>query len=133
MTAKTLPSITSKVTFVSLRTDITLRTNQATASNSDDEEMSADDDEDGDYSLNLIKSLMVLLDCKEAMASGDGEHLALIQKQMLLYFSSVSGFNSHAFEMLISTIQNAVLLFPTEAHQCKWAALANWQKQKHRN
>ena len=57
----------------------------------------------------LIKSLMVLLDCKEAMASGDGEHLALIQKQMLLYFSSVSGFNSYAFEML------------------------NWQKQKHRN
>ena len=57
MTAKTLPSGTSKVTFVSLRTlraDITLRTDQATASNSDDEEMSADDDEDGDYSHQVL-------------------------------------------------------------------------------
>ena len=95
---------------------------QATAL-SDDEEMSADDDEDGDisdgvlnYSLNLIKSFMVLLGCKQAVASGDGEHLATIQKQMLLYFSSVSGFNSYAIEMLISTIQNAVLLSPAEAH-----------------
>ena len=113
---------------------------QATASNSDDEEMSADDDEDGDisdgvfnYSLNLIKSFMVLWDCKEAVASGDGEHLALIQKQMLLYFSSVSGFNSYAIEMLISTIQNAVLLSPAEAHQCKWAALANWKGGRNKN
>ena len=100
---------------------------QATA-HSDDEEMSADDDEDdGDvsdgllnYSLNLIRSFMVLLDCKQAVASGDGEHLAIIHKQMLLYFSSVSGFNSYVIEMLISTIQNAVLLSPAEAHQCKW-------------
>jgi hypothetical protein len=46
---------------------------------------------------------------------------------MLLYFSSVSGYNSYAIEMLISTIQNAVLLSPAEAHQCKWAALANWK------
>ena len=112
---------------------------QATAL-SDDEEMSADDDEDGDisdgvlnYSLNLIKSFMVLLDCKQAVASGDGEHLAKIQKQMLLYFSSVSGFNSYAIEMLISTIQNAVLLSPAEAHQCKWAALANWKGGRNRN
>ncbi len=83
---------------------------------SDDDDMS-----DGvfNYSLNLIKSFMVLLDCKDAVASGNGEHLALVQKQMLLYFSSVSGYNSYAIEMLISTIQNAVLLSPAEAHQCK--------------
>ena len=110
---------------------------QATAHS--DEEMSADNDEDGDvsdgvlnYSLNLIKSFMVLLDCKQAVASGDGEHLAIIQKQML-YFSSVSGFNSYVIEMLISTIQNAVLLSPAEAHQCKWAALANWKGGRNRN
>ena len=76
---------------------------------------------------------MVLLHCKEAVASGDGEHLGLIQKQMLLYFSSVSGFNSYAIEMLISTIQNAVLLSAVESHQCKWAALANWKGGRNKN
>ena len=113
-----------------------------TAAHTDDEEMSADDDEDGDgdisdgvlnYSLDLLKSFMVLLDCKEAVGSGDGEHLAIIHKQMLLYFSSVSGFNSYAIEMLISTVQNAVLLSLAEAHQCKWAALANWKGGRNKN
>ena len=58
---------------------------QATA-HSDDEEMSAaDDDEDGDisdgildYSLNLIKSFMVLLDCKEAVASGNNSETDVV-------------------------------------------------------
>jgi hypothetical protein len=52
---------------------------------------------------------------------------------MLLYFASVSGFNSYAIEMLISTLQNEVLLSPREAHQCKWAALANWRGGKDKN
>ena len=100
---------------------------------SDDE--LADDISDGvfDYSLNLLKSFMVILDCKDAVASGNGEHLALIQKQMLLFFSSVSGYNSYAIEMLISTIQNEVLLSPAEAHHCKWAALANWKGGRNKN
>ena len=75
---------------------------------SDDECTSADDDISHgvcDYSLNLLKSFMVLLDCKDAVASGNGEHLALLQKQMLLFFSSVSGYNSYAIEMLISAIR----------------------------
>lgn len=102
---------------------------------SDDEDIAADDMSDGvfDYSLNLLKSFMVLLDCKDAVASGNGEHLAIIQKQMLLYFSSVSGYNSYAIEMLISTIQNEVLLSPAEAHQCKWAGLANWKGGRNKN
>jgi hypothetical protein len=107
-----------------------------TTAHSDDEDVSATDDmSDGvlNYSLNLIKSFMVLLDCKDAVASGNGEHLALVQKQMLLYFSSVSGYNSYAIEMLISTIQNSVLLSPAEAHQCKWAALANWKGGRNKN
>ncbi len=111
-----------------------------TTAHSDDEDMSAAADDDDDdmsdgvfnYSLNLIKSFMVLLDCKDTVASGNGEHLALVQKQML-YFSSVSGYNSYAIEMLISTIQNAVLLSPVEAHQCKWAALANWKGGTNKN
>ena len=53
-----------------------------TTAHSDDEDMSAAADDDDDdmsdgvfnYSLNLIKSFMVLLDCKDAVASGNGEH-----------------------------------------------------------
>ena len=52
---------------------------------------------------------------------------------MLSYFSSVSGFNLYAIEMLISVVQNEVLLSPTEAHQCKWAALADWRGGKDKN
>ena len=75
--------------------------------------------------LNLLKSYFILLDCKDAVASGNGQHLVLIPKQMLFYFSSVSGFNSCAIQMLMSIVQNEFLLSPKEAHQCKWAALAN--------
>ena len=103
--------------------------------NDDSMESSDEDNSDGvlNYSLNLLKSFMVLLDCKDAVASGNGEHLALIQKQMLFYFSSVSGYNSYAIEMLISIIQNEVLLSPAEAHHCKWAALANWKGGRDKN
>ena len=94
----------------------------------DDESTESSDNDSSDgvlnYSLNLLKSFMVLPDCKNAVASGNGEHLALIQKQMLFYFSSVSGYNSYAIEMLITIIQNEVLLSPAEAHQCKWQ---HWQ------
>lgn len=98
-------------------------------------ESSDDDNSDGvlNYSLNLLKSFMVLLDCKDAVASGNGEQLALIQKQILFYFSSVSGYNSYAIEMLISIIQNEVLLSPAEAHHCKGAALANWKGGRNKN
>ena len=103
--------------------------------NDDSMESSDEDNSDGvlNYSLNLLKSFMVLLDCKDAVASGNGERLALIQKQMLFYFSSVSGYNSYAIEMLISVIQHEVLLSPAEAHHCKSAALANWKGGRDKN
>ena len=95
------------------------------------------DDDSGDgifnYGVNLLSSFMLLLDCKHAVASGNGEHLALVQKQMLYHFSSVSGYNSYAIEMLISTIQNEVLLSTAEAHHCKWAALVNWKGGENKN
>lgn len=104
-------------------------------SDEDSMESSDDDSTDGvfNYALNLLKSFIILLDCKDAVASGNGEHLALIQKQMLFYFSSISGFNSYAIEMLISTVQNEVLLSPKEAHQYNWAALTNWKGGKDKN
>ena len=69
---------------------------------------------------------MVLLDCKEVVASGNGEHL-MFKKQMLLYSSSGSGYNLYAIEMLVSTIQNAVLLSPTYQCKCKWL---HWPTRK---
>ena len=95
----------------------------------------SDDCGDGifNYGVNLLSSFMLLLDCKHAVASGNGEHLALVQKQMLYHFSSVSGYNSYAIEMLVSTIQNEVLLSPAEAHQCKWAALVNCKGGDNKN
>ncbi|XP_028407915.1 uncharacterized protein LOC114530546 [Dendronephthya gigantea] len=94
-----------------------------------EENISDNNSSDGifNYSVNLLRSFMVLFDCKDAVAYGNGEHLALIQKQMLYYFSSVSGFNVYAIEMLVTTIQNEVLLSPAESHLCKWAALVNWK------
>ncbi len=110
---------------------------QYICSTSDEDSMESSDDDNTDgvfnYALNLLKSFFILLDCKDAVASGNGEHLALIQKQMLFYFASISGFNSYAIEMLISTVQNEALLSPREAHQCKWAALANWRGGKDKN
>ena len=35
--------------------------------------------------------------------------------------------------MLITTIQNEVLLSHAEAHMCKWAALVNWKGGENRN
>ena len=85
------------------------------------------------YSVNLIKSFMIILNCKNAVASGNGEHLAVIQKQMLHYFFSVPGYNAYAIEMLVTIIQNEVLLSPAEAHQCKWAAVVNWKGGDNKN
>lgn len=104
---------------------------------SDEDRMESSDDDSTDgvfnYALNLLKSFIIFLDCKDAVASGNGECLALIQKQMLFYFSSISGFNLYAIKMLISTVQNEVLLSPREAHQCKWSALTNWKGGKDKN
>ena len=104
---------------------------------SDEDRMESSDDDSTDgvfnYALNLLKSFIIFLDCKDAVASGNGERLALIQKQMLFYFSSISGFNLYAIEMLISTVQNEVLLSPREAHRCKWAAMTNWKGGKDKN
>ena len=65
------------------------------------------------------------------MATGNGDHLAIIQKQMILYFSV--SYNAYAIEMLISTMQNQVTLSAAEAHKCKWGALVNWKGGKSKN
>ncbi|KAJ7374424.1 hypothetical protein OS493_007530 [Desmophyllum pertusum] len=63
----------------------------------------------------------------DAVKEGNGERLATLHKQLLPHFKSAPGFNAYSIEMLISIIQNEVLLSEAEAHQCIWAATVNWK------
>ena len=85
------------------------------------------------YSVNLITSYMILTDFKDAVSSGNGEYLATLHKQLLTHFFSGSGFNSYAIEMLISIVQNEVLLSEAEAHKNKWASTVNWKGGPQKN
>ena len=80
-----------------------------------------------------LRIILPALSYEEALVECNLKTLKGRREDMLLYFSSVSGFYSYAIEMLISTIQNAVLLSPVESHQCKWAALANWKGGRNKN
>ena len=101
-------------------------------SEDDSDDDSAGEDRVMNYSINLLRSFMILLDYKDAVATGNGDHLAIIQKQMIPYFFCVS-YNAYAIEMLISTMQNEITLSPGEAHKCKWGALVNWKGGKNKN
>ena len=78
------------------------------------------------YSVNLVKSFMILADIKDAVATGNGQHLSVLHKQLLVHFFSASGFNEYAIEMLVNIMQHQILLSPAQAHQCMWAATVNW-------
>ena len=78
------------------------------------------------YSVNLLKSFMILADMKDAVATGNGQHLSALHKQLLVHFFSASGFNEYSIEMLVNIMQTHILLSPAEAHQCMWAATVNW-------
>ena len=77
------------------------------------------------YAVDLMISYMILADFKDAVSSGNGEYLATLHKQLLLHFSSASGFNVYAIEMLISILQNEVLLSQAEARQNKLVLTVN--------
>ena len=75
--------------------------------------------------INMLKSYLLLADIKDAVATGNGEYLTTIHKQLLIHFFATPGFNEFAIEMLINILQCRVLLSEAEAHQCKWAATVN--------
>ncbi len=79
------------------------------------------------YGVNLIKCFVLLADVKDAVSTGNGEHLLILRKQLLVHFFSTPGFNEFAIEMLINILQCEVLLSKAEAHRCKWAATVNWK------
>lgn len=94
-------------------------------------------DEDADrvscYAFNLLKSFFLLVDFKDAVKSGNGEHLSTLHKQLLIHFFSTPGYNEFAIEMFINILQSNVLLSEQEAHNCKWAATVNWNGGFHKN
>jgi hypothetical protein len=100
-----------------------------------DENASNDDISDGVwcYGVNIIKCFLLLADFKDAVSTGNGEHLLILRKQLLIHFFSTSGFNEFAIEMLINILQCEVLLSKAEAHRCKWAATVNWKGGSGRN
>ena len=59
--------------------------------------------------------------------------MATLHKYLIHHFKSDSRFNAYAIEMLISVVQNEVLLSESEAHQCKWASIANWKGGSQKN
>jgi hypothetical protein len=54
-----------------------------------------DESEDGIwcYGVNIIPTFLLLADMKDAVATGNGEHISTLRKQMLLHFFSNPGFN----------------------------------------
>lgn len=85
------------------------------------------------YAVNVMKSFIILADFKDAVATGNGEHLSTLRKQLLKHFFSASGFNEYAIEMLVNVMQSQILLSKAEAHQCKWAATVNWNGGQEKN
>lgn len=95
----------------------------------EDAEDDGDRVEDGiwNYGVNIIKCFMLLADFKDAVSSGNGEHLLILRKQLLIHFFATPGFNEFAIEMLVNILQSKVLLSAAEAHRCQWAATVNWK------
>lgn len=93
----------------------------------DEPDSSGEQDFVRNYSLCLLQYFFILIDFKDAVKEGNGERLATLHKQLLPHFKSAPGFNAYSIEMLISIIQNEVLLSEAEAHQCIWAATVNWK------
>ena len=79
------------------------------------------------YGVNHIKCFLLLADVKDAVSRGNGEHLLILRKQLLVHFFSTPGFNKFAIEMLINILQCKVLLPIAEAHRCIWTAMVNWR------
>ena len=79
------------------------------------------------YAVNTLKSFLLLADFKDAVATGNGQHLSILRKELLMHFFSTTGFNEYAIEMFVSILQSEVLLSEAEADHCKWAATVNWK------
>ena len=87
----------------------------------------------GVMEINLLRTFLILADMKDAVAGGNGNHLLILRKQLLLHFFSTPGFNEYSIEMLVNILQSEVLLSKAESQHCKWAATVNWNSGARRN
>jgi hypothetical protein len=94
-----------------------------------DKKISSDEVDDGvwSYAVNTLRSFMLLADFKDAVATGNGQYLSIMRKQLLVHFFATAGFNEFAIEMFINILQSEVLLSEAEAYHCQWAATVNWK------
>ena len=85
------------------------------------------------YSRNILQYFFVLEDYRDAVREGDGQRMAQIHKDFLLYFKTESSYNAYAIEMLVNVAQNDVLLSEREAHQAIWSQTVNWKGGEAKN
>lgn len=85
------------------------------------------------YSKNVLQYFFVLEDYRDAVKEGDGERMAQIHKDFLLYFKTDRSFNAYAIEMMVNITQNEVLLSEQEAHRMIWSQTVNWKGGKGKN
>ena len=69
----------------------------------------------------IFNIFFVLEDYRDAVKEGDGERMAQIHKDFLLYFKTDRSFNVFAIEMMVNIAQNEVLLSEQEAHRAIWS------------
>ena len=64
---------------------------------------------------------------KDVVKECNNKRLPTLNKVLLPYVKRLPGFNAYAIEMLISVVQNEIILSNAEAFHCKWASTANWK------
>lgn len=85
------------------------------------------------YSRNFLQYFFVLEDYRDAVKEGDGERMAQIHKDFLLYFKTDRSFNAYPIEMMVNIAQNEVLLSEQEAQWAIWSQTVNWKGGKGKN
>lgn len=77
-----------------------------------------------DYACEVLSLGLFILSFKDAVREGDGEHVMLLWKFMLLLFKA-SGRKNYAIEALTILSQYHIILPPNVAEQLKWSRFIN--------
>lgn len=77
-----------------------------------------------DYACEVLTLGLFIMDFKDAVREGDGEHMMLLWKFMLLIFKA-SGRKNYALEALTLLTQYYLTLPPNLAEQLKWSRFVN--------
>ena len=77
-----------------------------------------------DYACEVLTLGLFIMNFKDAVRQGDGEHVLLLWKFMLLVFKA-TGRKNYALEALTLLSQYYILLPPNLAEQLKWSRFIN--------